>query len=114
MTVTGFSYFSIPRLSIGISYFLNGGGGGEFGEFDQEDGCHNIAGEYRHDAATASFVAAYALAATQGSSRQFCKKYKPGSIYIHEFPNGDTVDFSVFSCMSFRPLSAEVSGSCGP
>lgn len=116
ITVTGFAYFDIQRLVVGIGYALNatGGGGGSFGEFEEEDGCHNIQGEYRKDAATASFVAARTKASRKAINfARFAARYRAGSTYTHTFPNGDKVDFTVGYYMASEPLTAEVANSCG-
>jgi hypothetical protein len=118
--VTGFVYFGIQRLVIGITYALNGNGGGGGGssdsvEIEQNLSCESSS-EDRFDAATIVFKAAMLKAMKPGGVGRFafCREYPAGSTFTFEFPNGQSSDFSVFSCTaSFRPLSAEIPGTCG-
>jgi len=113
ITVTGFAYFSIQRLVIGVSYALNSSGG-DFGDLDQDAGCDNLSYEQRFDVATAAFTAAGIVARGSGNQRRFCRKYPPGGTFEFTFPSGETADYRGFSCMpSQRPLSLEITGSCG-
>lgn len=121
--VTGFVYFSIQRLVIGITYALNasGGGGGGGGadetiEVDQNLNCSSSHSGKRFDAATLAFKAAMLKAMKPGGIGRFafCRQYPAESIFEFELPNGQTADYRVFSCTaSFRPLSLEIPNSCG-
>jgi len=112
---TGFAYFSIQRLVIGISYALNSGGGGGgngFADLEQQDGCHNITGDQRYDIATAAFVFARSKAITPGAQRKFGAKYRAGSTFELKFPDNSVARYEVGAWRFAVPLVAEKPNSC--
>ncbi len=115
ITVTGFAYFSIQRLVIGITYALNysgGGGGSGFADLKQQDGCHNITGDDRLGLAVAAFVFARSQAVGINARLNFAEKYKPGSTFELTFPDGSIARFEVGAYNTTAPLVAEKSNSC--
>ncbi len=113
MTVTGFVYFSIPRLAVGITYVLNSGGGGGGGDTtvqaDSTLGCDG-AGDAKFLHANAVFQAAKASAGAMGIVA-FMNKYKAGSTFKVLYPDGTIGRWVVSNPRFTHPFSHE--RSCG-
>ena len=112
ITVTGFVYFSIPRLVVGITYVLNSGGGGGGDttvEANSTLGCDG-AGDAKLLFANKVFQAAKASAGVMGM-QAFLQKYKAGTTFNVLYPDGTTGKWVVSNPQFTHPFTHE--RSCG-